>query len=121
MASAPWSTWVKWNGSVEQTLLDGQHLAAGEGTIADARKRAAKAGGGSILTVDTVSDRPFLGRCWVLSGEELHQHFGSRTPPKKAIEAGQASFLEKLEPGQSVAIIAYGRGVAAAVLFGGRG
>ena len=61
MTAAAWSTWVKWNSTIEQTLIDGQHLASGDATIADARKRAAKAGAGGILTVDTLTDRPARG------------------------------------------------------------
>jgi hypothetical protein len=119
MTAAAWSTWVKWNGTIEQTLIDGQHEAAGEATIAEARKRAAKAGAGGILTVDTLTDRQLLGRIWVLSADELHHHFGSKHPPKKAIEAGQTAFLKHLEEGQAVAVIAYGRGVPTAVWFAG--
>jgi hypothetical protein len=119
MVSAGWSTWVKWNSTIEQTLIDGQHQAAGDATIADARRRAAKAGAGGILTVDTLTDRQLLGRIWVLSADDLHHHFGSKHPPRKAIEAGQTAFLKGLEHGQAVAVIAYGRGVPTAVWFAG--
>jgi len=120
VASSVWSTWVKWSGSIEQTLLDGQHLLAGETTIAEARERAARSGQPSLLDVVTLTDRPFLGRCWVLSHDELHHHFGSKTPPKRAIEAGSASFIERLEEAQAVAITAFTRGVPSAVLFAGK-
>ncbi len=116
-----WTTWVKWSGSVEQTLLDGQHRLAGEATVADARAKAAKAGTASLLDVVTLTDRPFLGRCWVLSADELHRYFGSKVPHKKAIEAGIDSFIRKLEPDQAVAITAYARGLPTAVLFVGKG
>lgn len=115
-----WSQWVKWNGSMEQTLLDGQHLAAGDATIAEARKQAGKTGAPGILTVDQLADHDMLGRVWVLDGAELHQHFGSKTPAKKAIEADHDAFVERLEEGQAVAVTAYLRGQATAVLFAGK-
>lgn len=115
-----WSTWVPWSGTIEQTLANGQHAAAGETTLADAKRSATKSGAPGILSVDVLTDHPMLGRCWVLTAEELHQHFGSKTPPKKAIEAGQTSFIEGLEEGQAVAVIAFARGVPTAVLFAGQ-
>lgn len=115
-----WSMWVKWNGSMEQTLLDGHHHAAGETTIADARRRALATGSPGILTVDQLADHDMLGRIWVLSGAELHRHFGSKTPSKKAIEADHDAFVERLEAGQAVAVTAYLRGQPTAVLFAGQ-
>lgn len=115
-----WSMWVKWNGSMEQTLVDGQHLAAGDESLAEARARAAKAGAASILSIHTLADHQMLGRIWVLSPAELHHHFGSKAPTKKAIEAGQETFIDGLEEGQSVAVTAYLRGQPAVVLFAGQ-
>ncbi len=120
MASAVWTTWVKWNASMEQTLVDGQHQAAGEVPVAEARMAAARAGTAGLLDVMTLTDRPFLGRCWVLSQDELHRHFGSKTPHKRAIEAGSASFLDALEDAQAVAITAFTKGMPTAVLFAGK-
>lgn len=117
---AIWSTWVKWNGSMEQTLSDGQHLAAGEASLADARKAASRTGSPGILTVDQLADHDMLGRVWVLSGAELHQHFGSKTPHKKAIEVGQDAFVNGLEEGQAIAVTAWSRGMPVAVLFAGQ-
>lgn len=119
MATA-WSTWVKWDGSMEKTLAAGQHLAAGEATVAEARRKGGARGTGSILDIVTLDDRPHLGRCWVLTGDELHRHFGSKTPPKKAIDAGREAFVAGLEGGQSIAVTAYARGLPSAVLFAGR-
>jgi hypothetical protein len=121
VASSAWSTWVKWAGTIEQTLVAGHHQLAGEATIADARARALKEGRASLLDVMVLTDRPFLGRCWVLAGDELHRYFGSKNPPKRAIEAGLDSFIAKLEEDQSVAVIAYTKGLPTAVLFAGRG
>jgi hypothetical protein len=112
-----WTTWVKWNGTIEQTLIDGHHQVSGEATIAEARKVMLKKGQPSLLDVVTLTDKPFLGQCWVLSHAELHQHFGSKQPPRAAIEAGCASFIAKLDPAQSVAITAYTKGVPTAVMF----
>jgi hypothetical protein len=112
-----WTTWVKWNRTMEQTLEDGQQQVAGDATIADARKAAAKKGQPSVLDVVTLTDKPFLGRCWVLSPDELHHHFGSKHPPRAAIEAGSASFVAKLEPAQAVAITSYTKGMPTAVMF----
>ena len=120
MIAAAWSTWVKWNGSIEQTLIDGHHQLAGDATIAEARRLGVKAGTPSLLDVVVLDDRPRLGRCWVLSQKELHQHFGSKTPARKAIEAGSATFIQKLEAAQAVAITAFTRGVPTAVLFAGK-
>lgn len=111
----PWSAWVPWSGSIEKSLADAQHAAAGEKSLADAKKS-----GRGILSLDVLSDHQMLGRCWVLTPAELHQHFGSKTPPKKAIEAGQEAFVEDLEAGQAVAVTAYARGLPTAVLFAGR-
>ncbi|MFT3837618.1 MAG: hypothetical protein QM723_11540 [Myxococcaceae bacterium] len=116
MASS-WTAWVKWNGTLEQTLLDGQHQLAGETTVAAARARAEKAGTSSLLDVVNLTDKPFLGQCWVLSPDELHRYFGSKTPPKKAIEAGIESFMKKLEKDQAVAITSFTKHLASAVLF----
>lgn len=115
-----WSLWATWNGSMEQTLADAQHTAAGETSLADAKKTALKTGMPGILTVDTLADHQMLGRCWVLTPGELHDVFGSKTPPKKAIEAGQQAFVEGLEPGQAVAVTAFARGMPSAVLFAGQ-
>lgn len=120
MSNSSWSTWVKWDGSIEKTLADGQHLASGELSVAEARKRAGPKGTASILDVVTLDDQQHLGRCWVLGPTELHRHFGSKTPPRKAIEAGREAFLQKLEPGQAVAVTAYTRGLPSVVLFAGR-
>jgi hypothetical protein len=120
MASTVWSTWVKWDDSVERTLSTGQHLAAGDLSVAEARKRGAANGTGSILDIVTLDDLPHLGRCWVLSSADLHHHFGSKTPPRKAIEAGREAFVAKLERGQTIAVIAYARGLPTTVLFAGR-
>ncbi|MCC6335513.1 MAG: hypothetical protein IT380_16165 [Myxococcales bacterium] len=115
-----WRAWVKWNRSMEQTLIDGHHQAAGETTIAEARKHASRTGAPGILLVDQLADHDMLGRVWVLSGEELHRHFGSKTPTRKAIEADHDAFVERLEEGQAVAITAFLRGQAMAVLFAGK-
>jgi hypothetical protein len=114
-----WRMWVKWNGSMEQTLIDGQHLAAGDATVADATKAAVRTGSPGILLVHQLADHEMLGRVWVLSAAELHDHFGSKTPTKKAIE-GDTVFVEKLEAGQAVAVTAYLRGQPTAVLFAGQ-
>lgn len=119
MAPSPWSTWVKWNSTIEQTLTDAQHLAAGEATVAEARANARKSGMAGVLDIVALSDRQLLGRCWLLSHDELHRHFGSKNPHKKAIEAGQAAFIQALERGQAVAITAFTKGVPTAVLFAG--
>lgn len=111
---------MKWNGSMEQTLLDGQHLAAGEATIAEARKAATRTGSPGILTVHQLADHDMLGRVWVLSPAELHQHFGSKAPTRKAIEADHEAFVSRLEEGQAVAITAFLRGQPTAVLFAGQ-
>ncbi|MBX7101028.1 MAG: hypothetical protein K1X89_25150 [Myxococcaceae bacterium] len=120
MATTSWSTWVKWDGSIEKTLAEGQHVASGELSVAEVRQRAGGKGTASILDVVTLDDRAHLGRCWVLGAPELHRHFGSKTPPRKAIEAGREAFLAKLEPGQAVAVTAYSRGMPSVVLFAGR-
>jgi len=117
---AIWSTWAKWNGTMEQTLLDAHHAAAGDETIAVARKKAMKSGAPGVLTVDRLADHDMLGRVWVLSGDELHKRFGSKTPSKKAIEADHDAFLSKLEAGQAVAITAYLKGQPVSVLFAGQ-
>ena len=115
-----WSTWANWNGTIEQTLADAQHAAAGDSSLADAKKAANKTGTPGILTVDTLADHQMLGRCWVLSPAELHQHFGSKTPHKKAIEVGQDAFVNGLEEGQAIAVTAWSRGMPVAVLFAGQ-
>lgn len=115
-----WSTWANWNGTIEQTLADAQHAAAGDASLADAKKAANKTGTQGILTVDTLADHQMLGRCWVLSPAELHQHFGSKTPHKKAIEVGQDAFVNGLEEGQAIAVTAWSRGMPVAVLFAGQ-
>jgi hypothetical protein len=117
---ATWSAWVKWNGSMERTLSDGQHTAAGEASVADAKKKALKTGAPGILLVDQLADHQMLGRVWVLGPAELHQHFGSKTPAKKAIDADHEHFISKLERGQAVAITAFLKGLPVAVLFGGQ-
>lgn len=120
MSSTVWSSWVTWEGSMEKTLAKGQQTAAGELSVADARKKGGARGTGSILDVVLLDDQPHLGRCWVLSSNELHQHFGSKTPPKKGIEAGREAFVGRLERGQAIAVTAYLRGQPCAVLFAGR-
>ena len=120
MASTVWSAWVNWDGSVEKTLAAGQHTAAGELSVAEARRKGGAKGTATILDVVTLDDKPHLGRCWVLSADELHRLFGSKTPHKKAIEAGREAFVGKLERGQSVAITAFLKHLPSAVLFAGR-
>jgi hypothetical protein len=120
MAATSWSTWVKWEGSMERTLSTGQHLAAGDLSIGEARRRGGARGTVSILDIVTLDDLQHLGRCWVLSGPDLHRHFGSKTPHKRAIEAGREAFVADLERGQAVAVTAFVRGLPIAVLFAGR-
>jgi hypothetical protein len=105
---------------MEQTLADGQRVAAGELGLAEASKRATRDGGPGILLVHQLADHRMLGRVWVLSGDELHQHFGSKTPAKKAIEADHEHFISKLERGQAVAVTAFLKGQPTVVLFGGQ-
>jgi hypothetical protein len=116
---ATWSTWQKWNGSMEQTLSDAQHAAAGDASLAEAKKKALKAGSPGVLTVDVLADHRMLGRVWVLSAAELHERFGSKTPARRALEADHDAFVRHLEPGQAVAVTAYLRGQPAVVLFAG--
>ncbi|MFO0595004.1 MAG: hypothetical protein U0228_06860 [Myxococcaceae bacterium] len=115
-----WQLWVKWNRSMEQTLIDAQHLAAGDVSLGEAQKQASRTGSPGILTVHELSDHQMLGRIWVLTGEDLHDRFGSRTPAKKVIEADHDAFVESLERGQAVAVTAYLRGQPTAVLFAGQ-
>lgn len=116
---APWRMWVKWSGSMEQTLVDAQHLAAGDATLAEATEAASRTGSPGILGVHQLADHEMLGRVWVLSPAELHDHFGSKTPAKRAIEADTV-FIERLERGQAVAVTAYLHGLPTAVLFAGQ-
>jgi hypothetical protein len=120
MASTVWSTWVKWDGSMERTLSTGQHLAAGDLSVVEARLRSGAKGTASILDIVTLDDLPHLGRCWVLGSADLHQHFGSKMPPRKAIEAGREAFVTRLERGQAIAVTAFARRLPSAVLFAGR-
>lgn len=114
-----WSGWTKWNGNIKQTLDDAQKQAAGDASIAEFRKRAGKAGTNGVLDVYTLAEKPKAGGCWVLSPTELHEHFGSKAPNKRAIEGGIESFLAKLGKGEAVAVTSFARGVPSAVLFAG--
>lgn len=116
---ATWSTWQKWNGSMEQTLSDAQHAAAGEASLAEAKKKALKAGTPGVLLVDVLADHQMLGRIWVLSPDELHARFGSKTPTRKALEADHDAFVQHLEPGQAIAVTAYLKHQPVVVLFAG--
>lgn len=118
--TSPWQQWAKWNGTIEQTFIDAQHVAAGDASLAEAQQLAKRDGAPGILTVHELADHRMLGRVWVLSGEELHRHFGAKAPSRKAIEADHDTFVQRLEPGQAVAIIAYQLGQPAAVLFAGQ-
>jgi hypothetical protein len=113
-----WSGWTKWNGNIEQTLDDAQKAAAGGSSIAEFRKRAAKGTSNGVLDVYALGAKK-KGSCWVLTAAELHEHFGSKAPSKKAIEGGIESFLAKLGKGEAVAVTSYARGLPAAVLFAG--
>lgn len=114
-----WRVWTRWNDSMAKTLSDAQHAAAGDLSLSEARKAAAKTGEPAILNFDQLADHDMLGRIWVLTGEDLHRCFGSRTPSKKAIESDTV-FLEGLEAGQAVAVTAFSTGKPAAVLFAGQ-
>lgn len=116
MAKDRWSCWAKWNRTLEQTLADAQRAQAGDDSIDEARERATTL---SVLDVHVLGSRRGAGVCWVLSPAELHQHFGSKTPGKKAIEGGVDRFVAKLKPGESVAVTAYLRALPIAVLFAG--
>lgn len=111
---------MKWEGDMDKTLAAGQHVAAGDLSVAEARRQGGVKGTASILDVVTLDDQPHLGRCWVLAAAELHHHFGSKTPPKRAIDAGREALVAGLERGQAVAITAFTRGLPTAVLFAGR-
>jgi hypothetical protein len=121
MPTQSWSGWTKWNGSIKQTLDDAQKLAAGDASIAEFRKRAGKTPTNGVLDVYALGEKAKAGSCWVLTAAELHEHFGSKVPNKKAIEGGIESFLTKLGKGQAVAVTSYARGVPSAVLFAGWG
>lgn len=114
-----WSGWTKWNGTIKQTLDDAQKTAAGDASIAEFRKRAGDKPTNGVLDVYGIGEKAKAGSCWVLSSDELHEHFGSKAPHKKAIEGGIASFLTKLGKGEAVAITAWDRGAPTAVLFAG--
>jgi hypothetical protein len=105
-----WTEWTKWNQSLEQTLTDAQRQTAGELSVAEFRR---KAGGPTHSIVDVEA----LANCWVLSTDELHHHFGSKRPSRKAIEGGAESFVAQLEPGKTVVITAFDRHQPCAVLF----
>ncbi len=119
MATKSWSEWTKWNTTLKQTLDDAQKLAAGDASIAEFRKRAGKAPTNGVLDVYALAEKKKAGSCWVLTGAELHEHFGSKAPSKRAIEGGLESFLSKLGKGESVAVTAFARGLPSAVLFAG--
>lgn len=114
-----WSGWTKWNGTIKQTLDDAQKTAAGEFSIAEFRKRAGANATHGVLDIYELAEKPAAGSCWVLSPVELHEHFGSKAPRKRAIEGGLESFLAKLGKGQAVAITSWDRGVPSAVMFAG--
>ena len=113
-----WSGWTKWNANIEQTLDDAQKAAAGGASIAEFRKKTKNSGTNGVLDVIGVGMKK-KGNCWVLTAAELHEHFGSKAPSKKAIEGGIESFLAKLGKGEAVAVTSYARGLPAAVLFAG--
>lgn len=119
MKAQSWSGWTKWNGTIKQTLDDAQKLAAGDASIAEFRKAAGKASTHSVLDVYALTEKAKAGSCWVLTGAELHEHFGSKAPNKRAIEGGIEGFLSKLGKGEAVAVTAWARGVPSAVLFAG--
>jgi hypothetical protein len=110
-----WSTWVKWNQSLEKSLSDAQVAEAGDASVDEAREQGKR----GVLDVHVMGPERSPGRCWTLSAAELHQHFGSKRPTKKAIEAGAAGFIAKLGRGESVAVTAYLRALPCAVLFAG--
>jgi len=112
-----WSRWAKWNRDVLHTLADAQREHAGDDSVEEARERSRDVP--SVLHVHELANRRAAGACWVLSAAELHHHFGSKTPSKKAIEAGAATFIARLLPDESVAVTAYLRAMPCAVLFGG--
>jgi|GEM_PF-5928653 hypothetical protein len=114
-----WSGWTKWNTTLKATLDDAQKAAAGELSIAEFRKSAPK-GDHGILDVEALVEKATPGACWVLSPDELHHHFGSKTPSKKAIEGGIESFLaHHVKPGESVAVTGYVMHQPSVVLFAG--
>ena len=117
MEPARWSSWAKWNQDVRHTLADAQRTFAGDDSIDEARARAR--GTPTVLDVHELGAKRGAGVCWVLSPAELHTHFGSKTPSKKAIEAGAAAFIAKLKKGESVAVTAFLRALPCAVMFGG--
>lgn len=114
-----WNGWTKWNGTIKQTLDDAQKTAAGDASIAEFRKRAGTKPTSGVLDVYVLGEKAKPGSCWVLSPDELHEHFGSKAPHKRAIEGGIESFLAKLGKGEQVAITAWDRGAPSSVLFAG--
>jgi hypothetical protein len=120
MSATAWHQWAKWNRNMQQTFIDAQHLACGDVSLGEAQKAATRTGSPGILTVHELTDQQMLGRVWVLTQAELHQHFGAKTPSKKAIEADHDAFVQRLEAGQAVAITAYLMGQPCAVLFAGQ-
>lgn len=116
-----WSGWTKWNTTIKQTLDDAQKTAAGEFSIAEFRKRAGARPTNGVLDIYGIAEKAGAGSCWVLSPTELHEHFGSKAPHKRAIEGGLESFLAKLGKGEAVAITAWDRGIPTSVLFAGWG
>ena len=119
-AMSAWHQWAKWNRTMEQTFIDAQHLACGDTSLGEAQKLASRTGSPGILLVHELADQQQLGRVWVLSAAELYKHFGAKTPSKKVIEADHDAFVQRLEPGQAVAITAYLLGQPPAVLFAGQ-
>jgi hypothetical protein len=115
-ADSHWSTWAKWNRALDQTLADAQVAHAGDDSVDEARAKQRQQ---SVLDVHELGAKKGPGVCWVLSGDELHTHFGSKQPSKKAIEAGADSFIAKLGSRESIAVTAYHHALPVAVLFAG--
>ncbi len=101
---------------MSHTLAEAQVAHAGDDSVDEARAKEREQ---SVLDVHELGTKKAAGQCWVLSAAELHTHFGSKTPSKKAIEAGAESFVAKLVARESIAVTAYHHALPVAVLFAG--
>jgi len=87
-------------------------------SIAAARKAASADGTRSILDVERIADRPDFFAVAPLDEDALIAFFGTAEPTRADIEAND-EFLEDIERGQGVYIVAYENGEPCAVMFAG--
>jgi hypothetical protein len=87
-------------------------------TIEDALNASGEDGTRSILDIDAITEESSFGAATRVAEDELVRIYGTATPTREQLERNM-SFLDELERGHAVYVVAYKDGAPHEILFAG--